>query len=173
MALQDYPSLHLQKFPLIPHLLNIDLQLLLCCAQCSSWLGGGAPRWNRKRSRLVEEGREEGVKITLNYWNHLSNFPSFVCVCVCVCVLVTHSCPTLCDPMDCNPPGSSVHGILQQESWSGLRFSSPGNLPDPGVELPSPTLHTDSLLSEPPEKSSILNCDISGMLRGHISYGHT
>ena len=36
-----------------------------------------------------------------------------VCVCVCVCVLVTQSCPTLCDPMDCNPPGFSVHGILQ------------------------------------------------------------
>ena len=26
---------------------------------------------------------------------------------------VAQSCPTLCDPMDCNPPGSSVHGILQ------------------------------------------------------------
>ena len=33
-----------------------------------------------------------------------------VCVCVCVCVLVAQSCPTLCDPMDCSPPGSSVHG---------------------------------------------------------------
>ena len=28
---------------------------------------------------------------------------------VCVC-LVAQSCPTLCDPMDCSPPGSSVHG---------------------------------------------------------------
>ena len=28
-------------------------------------------------------------------------------------VLVTQSCPTLCDPMDCNPPDSSIHGILQ------------------------------------------------------------
>ena len=28
------------------------------------------------------------------------------------CVLVAQSCPTLCDPMDCSPPGSSVHGIL-------------------------------------------------------------
>ena len=45
-----------------------------------------------------------------------------VCVCVCVCVLVTHSCPTLCDCMDCNPPGSSVHGILQQESGVGCHF---------------------------------------------------
>ena len=33
-------------------------------------------------------------------------------VCV-VCVLVAQSCLTLCDPMDCSPPGSSVHRILQ------------------------------------------------------------
>ena len=31
-------------------------------------------------------------------------------VCVCICVLVAYSCPILCDPMDCSPPGSSVHG---------------------------------------------------------------
>ena len=30
-----------------------------------------------------------------------------------VCVLVAQSCPNLCDPMDCSPPGFSVHGILQ------------------------------------------------------------
>ena len=34
-------------------------------------------------------------------------------VCVCVCVLCVQSCPVLHDPMDCSPPGSSVHGILQ------------------------------------------------------------
>ena len=28
-------------------------------------------------------------------------------------VLVAQSCPTLCHPMDCSPPGSSVHGLLQ------------------------------------------------------------
>ena len=33
-------------------------------------------------------------------------------------VLVTQSCPTLCDHMDCSVPGSSVHGILQA-FWSG------------------------------------------------------
>ena len=32
-------------------------------------------------------------------------------VCVCVCVLVTQPCPTLCDPLDCDSPGSSVLGI--------------------------------------------------------------
>ena len=30
-----------------------------------------------------------------------------------VLCLVAQSCPTLCDPMDCSQPGSSVHGILQ------------------------------------------------------------
>ena len=32
-----------------------------------------------------------------------------ICILVCCC-LVTQSCPTLCDPVDCSPPGSSVHG---------------------------------------------------------------
>ena len=32
---------------------------------------------------------------------------------VCWCCLVVKSCLTLCDPIDCSPPGSSVHGILQ------------------------------------------------------------
>ena len=33
--------------------------------------------------------------------------------CVCVCAQSLQSCLTLCDPMDCSPPGSSVHGICQ------------------------------------------------------------
>ena len=37
---------------------------------------------------------------------------------------VAHSCPTLSDPMDCSPPGSSVHGIFQQEYWSGVPLPS-------------------------------------------------
>ena len=31
----------------------------------------------------------------------------------CVCAKSLQSCPTLCDPVDCSPTGSSVHGILQ------------------------------------------------------------
>ena len=37
----------------------------------------------------------------------------FVCVCVCVCVKLLQSCPTLCNPVVCSPPGSSVPGILR------------------------------------------------------------
>ena len=58
-------------------------------------------------------------------------------------VLVTQSCPTLCDPMDYSPPGSSVHGILQEEYWSGLPLPSPGNLLDPGIKPASPDWQVD------------------------------
>ena len=41
-------------------------------------------------------------------------------------VLVTQSCPVLCDPMDCSPPGSSVPGILQARTleWVAISFSN-------------------------------------------------
>ena len=46
----------------------------------------------------------------------------------CMVCLASQSCPTLCNPMDCSPPGSSVHGIPEQEYRSGLQFPSPGDL---------------------------------------------
>ena len=41
-----------------------------------------------------------------------------------VCVLVAQSCPTLCDPMGCSPPGSSVLGIFQARSLEWVAISS-------------------------------------------------
>ena len=41
-----------------------------------------------------------------------------------VCVLVAQSCPTLGDPMDCSPPGSSVHGFLQARILEGAAMPS-------------------------------------------------
>ena len=40
----------------------------------------------------------------------------------CVHPKLLQSCPTLCDRMDCSPPGSSVHGILQARilEWEGI-----------------------------------------------------
>ena len=64
-------------------------------------------------------------------------------------VLVTQLCPTLCNPMDCNPPVSSVCGIFQAGILE-LLFPSPEDLPDPGIEPESPALQADSLLCEPP-----------------------
>ena len=70
------------------------------------------------------------------------------------CVLVAQLCLTLCDPVDCSLPGSSVHGMNSpgQEYWSWLPFPSQGDLPEPGIELGSPALQADSLSSEPPGK---------------------
>ena len=64
-------------------------------------------------------------------------------------VLVDQLCPTLCDPMDCNPQAPVSLELSRQEYWSGLSFPSPGDLPDPGIEPRSPALQVDSLLSEP------------------------
>ena len=52
-----------------------------------------------------------------------------------VCV---QSCPTLYDPTDCSPPGSSVQGILQARILEWVAMPSSRDLPDPGTESTSP-----------------------------------
>ena len=73
-----------------------------------------------------------------------------VCVCVCVCVLVTQSYPTLWDPMDCSPPGSSAQGILQVRvlEWVAISFSR-GSCWSRDQSR-SPALQADSFPSQPP-----------------------
>ena len=44
-------------------------------------------------------------------------------------------------------------GFSRQESWSGLPFPPPGDLPNPGIKPGSPALQPDSLPSEPPGKT--------------------
>ena len=70
---------------------------------------------------------------------------------MCVCS-VTQSSPTLCDPMVCSPPGSSVQGISQARTleWVAM-FSSRGSS-DPGIEPTSPALAGGFLTSELPGK---------------------
>ena len=70
----------------------------------------------------------------------------YICPLWIVIIMLLHACPkslclclTLCDPMDHGPPGSYVHGFSRQESWSGLPFPSPGDLPNPGIEPRSVT----------------------------------
>ena len=62
-----------------------------------------------------------------------------VCVCVCVCVkvrvLVAQSCLTLCDPMRCSPPGSSVHGILQARILEWVATSSSRRSSGPRIRI--------------------------------------
>ena len=63
-------------------------------------------------------------------------------------VLVTQLCLTLCNPMDCSPPGSSVHGISQARTleWVVIFFSRASS--DPGIGTRSPALQVDSATRE-------------------------
>ena len=56
--------------------------------------------------------------------------------CVHMC-LVTQSCGTLCDSINCSPPGSFSLGFPRQEYGRGLPFPPPGGLSDPGIESAS------------------------------------
>ena len=62
--------------------------------------------------------------------------------------LIAKSCPTLETPwtIACQAPLSM--GFSRQEYWSGLPFSSSGDLSDPRIVLQSPALQADSLLTE-------------------------
>ena len=53
-------------------------------------------------------------------------------------VLVAQLCLTLCTPLDCSPPGSSVHGILQARILEWVAFPSPADLPHPEIKPRSP-----------------------------------
>ena len=55
---------------------------------------------------------------------------------LCMCAKSLQSCSTVCDPMDCSPPGFSV-GFSREEYWSGLPCPPPGDPPDPGIDPPS------------------------------------
>ena len=73
------------------------------------------------------------------------------------CCLITQSHLTLCHPMDCSPPGSSVHGISQSRilEWVAISFS---RFPDPGIEPmspASPALSGRFFTTEPPGKPQI------------------
>ena len=79
-----------------------------------------------------------------------------------VCCSVTKSCPTLYDPMDCSPPGSSVHGISQARILEWVDLSLSRDLPDPGIAPRSPALQAGSLPlshqgSPPPRNVSLLS----------------
>ena len=71
----------------------------------------------------------------------------------CMCMSVAQLCPTLCDAMDCSPPGSYVPWTLQARMLEWVETCpSPGDLPDPGIEPRSPTWWADSLLFDLPGK---------------------
>ena len=75
--------------------------------------------------------QQGGSKSGMEYVNAVYCHPAHLTYMQCECESeseseVTQSCPTLCDPVDYSPPGSSVHGILQTRilEWVAISFSS-------------------------------------------------
>ena len=87
----------------------------------------------------------KALEVTLaSVHRKIHSFRKEVCT-ECLSSEVAQLCPTLCDPMDCGLPGSSIHGIFQVRDWSGVPLLSPGDLPDPGIEPGFPVLRADAL----------------------------
>ena len=86
--------------------------------------------------------------------SHGGLFPSkyqfFVVITVCAKSL--QSCLTHCNPMDCTPPGSSVHGILQARILESVAIPFSRGSSQSRDQTRSPALQADSLPFEPPGK---------------------
>ena len=117
-------------------------------------------------------------------WTHdthrqIKNLTQYICslvskciICACVHVQLLQSYPTLCDSREYSPPGSSVHGILQADNWTGLPCPPPGHLPHPETEPMSPAapaLQVVSLLTGSPGKANfcllLIKCSYTFFLR--------
>ena len=91
---------------------------------------------------------------------------------------VTQSCLTLCNPMDCSPPGSSsVHEIFQARILERVVISYYKGSSQPRdqthiswIELRSPTLQANSLPSEPPGNPNQWSCVL--IVQSHLTLCH-
>ena len=68
--------------------------------------------------------------------------------CMCMHAQLLQSCPTLCDPRNCSPPCSSVHGILQARIPELVAISFSRGFSRPRDQTQVPALQADSLMSE-------------------------
>ena len=77
------------------------------------------PYWGSLSPLLFPMGKALELMSSMGFWSRK------------VKVLVAQSCLTLWDPMDCSPPGSSVHGILQTRilEWAVIYFSRGSSRP--------------------------------------------
>ena len=74
------------------------------------------------------------------------------------CGVCAQSRQTLCDPMDCSLPGSSVHGVFQARILEWVAIPTPGDHLDPGIDPPSlasPALAGGFFTIVPPGKSQV------------------
>ena len=117
---------------------SLDVPLCVWCWRCSECVWGGCVacvRWYGCVECVVDV-------VCVGMW----------CMCYITCAVLAQSLSRafLCNPMDCSPPGSSVHGIFQTRMvfhtfLQGIVLTQGSN--------PSPALQADSLPAEPQGKS--------------------
>ena len=137
-----------------------DLTVASWCAM-EDWVGCGyfSPVLLASFSLL-----NETIKFRERYRLHHC-FPSY---CAVLC-LVAQSCPTLCNPMDCSLPGSSVHGdSLGKNMGVGCHALFQGIFPTQGSNPGPPSLQVESLPSEPPGKPKNTGMGSVSLLQGNF-----
>ena len=92
-----------------------------------------AGTWDSQNGRKVaislhKRGKERKCfnrETTLFNSYMIHTLPNTSILYTCMCAKVLQACPSLCDPVDCSPPGSSVHGILQARilEWAAISCS--------------------------------------------------
>ena len=108
--------------------------------------------WGHPTSRaLSEEGNQHLLHLHLVLWIGL------------VVVLAAQLCLTLCDatPWIVAHQAPLATGFFRQEYWSGLPFTSPGDLPNPGIKPVFPALTGGFFTTEPPSHWTVLGALIS------------
>ena len=88
-----------------------------CCAPILLWIG------YLSQGKVCVTSFGQTWKITVGFWPGVRLLKVF-CGCLHWCCMRVQSCPTLCDPMDCRPPGSSVHEIFQTRILEWVAISS-------------------------------------------------
>ena len=87
---------------------------------------------------------------------------------VYLCVLITQSCPTLYDPMNCSLPGSSVHGILQARIQEWVVISFPRGSSRPRDRTWISNIAGRFFTTEPPGKPYIYICTTVQLLKRKV-----
>ena len=105
--------------------------------------------WLRRTEEQIQSKTREKVNHGKSVWvnEHLESLQKGW--------LFSRSVVSLCDIMDCSPPGSSVRGIVQARILEQVAISFSRDLPDPGTEpvsLRSPALAGGFFTAEPPGK---------------------
>ena len=94
------------------------------CLSCSAFLPSSILRWLLFDLSAVS-GPFTPLCFFISYFYGWNGFPSLLYLVKMLKVLVTQSCLTLCDPIDCSPPDFYAPGILQERTlgWAAIPFS--------------------------------------------------